>query len=317
MLVATRAAIAALVSLLLAACTGADEPTAPASEDRLVAAASPATAPVVAPSPAVDAADVEPTCQRTRTVSNSAQLRGAADAARPGDCIVLEDGSYELDTLRARGTADHPIGIRARNRGRAVVSSGGLRIEGAAYLTVEGLDWTSSGAVVIADCDHCRIARTVFRRAGGAGDWITVTGTSTHTRIDHNDFGPWRGAGHLIVLGGTGAQVVQHTRIDHNHVHDVAVGAAPIRVGLARHAASSGHAVIEHNVFERCDGDAVAIESSDNTVRGNTVRARGIAVRRGKRNEVAGNGVPAQARAGGGRRSARTPTSRDVGPEAP
>jgi poly(beta-D-mannuronate) lyase len=249
---------------------------------------------------AVDAgADAAVACKRTVAAGSSSALAAALSAVHPGDCIVLADGTYGFPTIKAQGTAAAPIAITAKHRGKAVVAAGDLVLDGAAYVTVEGLSWTSSGNLRVTDSDHCRITRSTFHPAheDANTDWIAVTGTSDATRIDHNELGPKHVISNMVMLAGHGSQIVTHTRIDHNYFHDVVRssgnGWETIRAGLSGLALSSSHTVIESNLFERCDGDpeTISIKSSDNIIRNNTLRATHgeITLRHGNRNQVSGN----------------------------
>jgi poly(beta-D-mannuronate) lyase len=143
------------------------------------------------------------------------------------------------------------------------------------------------------------VSRFRVERAMAAGeiDWITVSGTSKYCRIDHNDIGPQRQIGNLIMLSGVGAQTVQYTRIDHNYLHDVTYGGGNgwelIRAGLSGWTFSKAYTVIERNLFVRGDSDpeTISVKSSDNTIRYNTMRATAgqFTLRHGNRTSVYGN----------------------------
>jgi hypothetical protein len=260
--------------------------------------------------PSVDGgADRPIVCSREISVSSSAELGQAASSAMPGDCIILADASYTMLTLKTKGTDALPIVFRARNRGKAVAAAGDLVLSGASYTVVEGLMWTSSGHVEVADSDHCRISRFTFRPMEKTGvDWIAVTGVSDSTRIDHNDLGPKKVLSNMVMLSGLDGKVVTHTRIDHNYFHDITNtggnGWEAIRAGLSHLALSSGYSTIEYNLFERAQGDpeTISMKSSDSIVRYNTFRATPgeITLRHGNRNLVYGNFM-----LGGGSSSAR------------
>ncbi len=62
---------------------------------------------------------------RAVRVSTLPALREALDVAMPGDVIEVADGEYRLAgnlTFTAGGTAERPITVRARNRGKVVIS---------------------------------------------------------------------------------------------------------------------------------------------------------------------------------------------------
>jgi hypothetical protein len=249
-----------------------------------------------------------PACVRTMQVPNAGALGGAISGATPGDCIVLADGTYAFPTINAKGAADKPIVIRAANLLKAVVMTGDVTIAGGAYVVVEGLHFRSPGQIKMTDCDHCRISRFRVERAmaGGEVDWITVGGTSKYCRIDHNDLGPQRQVGNMIMISGAGNQVAQYTRIDHNYLHDVTYGGGNgwelIRNGLSGWTFSSAHSTIERNLFVHADSDpeTISVKSSDNIIRYNTMRNTSgqFTLRHGNRTEVYGNYILGDGRPG-------------------
>ena len=238
-------------------------------------------------------------CTRTIAVANRGQLEAALDHAKAGDCLELKDGEHTFPRISAKGTAERPIVIRAKNLLKARVRSGNLELSGARYLTVEGLTFESAGNIKLDNCSHCRISRVRIKRkeTDQEVDWVTVSGASDHARIDHCEFGPQNRIGNMVMLAGKGSQVVQHTRIDHNYFHDVNYsggnGWETIRAGLSGYTFSSGHTIIEHNLFVRADSDpeTISVKSSDNVIRHNTMRetAGQFTLRHGNRNELYGN----------------------------
>jgi hypothetical protein len=273
-----RGVIVLSALLATAGCGGSSEPTA----------AGPA---------AVDTS--LPACKRTVAVGNSAELNAATAGAVAGDCVVLGDGSYTFQAINKSGTEASPIVVRAANRGKAIVSSGSLDVRGA-YVVVEGLTWKSGGRFSFTDCSNCRLTRSFFQPTETADevDWINITGKSDSCRIDHNDVGPRRRLGNDVMVAGSGAQIVQRTRIDHNFFHDVIRtgsdnGWETIRGGLSGWTFSSANTVIEYNLFKRCDGDPeiISMKSSDNVVRYNTMRGNKgeMVLRHGNRGQVYGN----------------------------
>src|SRR4029077_8539033 len=138
------------------------------------------------------------------------------------------------------------------------VSTGKLDYEGAAWVTVQGLMWTSDGTVKMNNCQTCRLTRCrlqIKETVGGAdNDWITVGGTSNYCEVDHNETGPKIQIGNTIMLSGAGPQIVQNTWIHHNYIHDIkragGNGWECIRAGLSGWWLSVAHSLIEHNLFE-------------------------------------------------------------------
>jgi poly(beta-D-mannuronate) lyase len=263
----------------------ADTGAPPVAED--------AAPPIIEPGPAEDL----PACKKTVAVTDTASLTSAIGAAMPGDCIEMADGNYVVPTITKQGTAAAPIVIKAKNTLKAVMNSGGLNITGSAYVVVQGLMYTSGTPAKVNDCDHCRVTRNRFQLQDGAFDTLSVGGKSNFVRVDHNDFGPKTVLGNTLMLSGSGAQIVQNTRVDHNYFHDVKGGGGngweTIRAGLSGWTFSSAKTVIEYNLFERCTGDpeTISVKSSDNTLRFNTMRNNNgeMTLRHGNRALVYGN----------------------------
>ncbi len=253
--------------------------------------------------------DPEPACVATYDVGTQVELDARIGKAIAGDCIVVADGSYAIGAIEVAGSAAHPVVLRARNRGRAVFSSGTFTTSAkTSHLVVSGFDWTSSGPLRIQGCDHCRITRNRIHLTEAVDqDWIVMTNT-TYARVDHNEIGPKAHTGNPLSIFGTGGSVATHTRIDHNWIHDLQTGGdypskgcnfnpggEAIRVGVGSLSALSAETIVEYNLFENCDGDPelISTKTSDNVVRYNTVRnsAGSISLRAGDRVRVCGNVV--------------------------
>jgi hypothetical protein len=260
--------------------------------------------PPVAPAPTGDH------CTRTVSVAGSAMLATAIGDARPGDCLLLADGDYAFPPIAVQATAQAPLLIRAAHRGGAVVSTGSIALAGAAHVTIEGLTFTSNGNISFHDAAFCRLSRCRIRPAERPEvDWVDIEGRSHDIRIDHNDLGPKKVMGNMVMMGGQGSQVVQHNQIDHNYFHDITYGGGngweTIRMGLSFLAPSKGFNTIELNLFRETAGDpeTISVKSSDNVLRYNTMRSNPgeLTLRHGNRNQVYGNYILGEgnAKAGG------------------
>ena len=237
-----------------------------------------------------------PACKNTVMVANSAELATKLGAAQPGDCLILADGDYMFPTITKTATAAAPIVVRAQNRGKPTVGS--IVFMNAAYVVLEGFTLTGAN-VKIVDSQYCRISRFRFKPQDATeNDWIQMSGSTHHSRIDHNDLGPKNLLGNIVMFsGGANAQVVQYNQVDHNFFHDVKGGGGngweSLRVGLSGLAASKGFNIIEYNLFKAATGDpeTISVKSCDNTIRYNTFRASNgeITLRHGNRTMVYGN----------------------------
>jgi hypothetical protein len=258
-----------------------------------------------------------------REVSNSAELKSAIEAAEPGNRIILHDGTYDVGgdlTISVKASADAPFEIVAKNRGKAVIT-GPTRffITGSEHIVIEGLTFRSTRgpAIELRGSRHVRITRNHFQLEesersswvmidGIKGDTVTLSG---YNRIDHNGFEKKSQLGNFITVEGTKRgepQVSQHDRIDHNLFADIGPRAEnvleAIRIGSSMYSLSSGYTVLEHNLFERCDGDPeyISIKSSHDTIRYNTFREclGSLSLRHGNGSVVEGNYILGNGRTG-------------------
>lgn len=250
---------------------------------------------------------------RTISVSSMEELTSAWSEAKPGDLIEVADGVYtstESVRLRANGTPEHPIVIRAKNRGKAVYSGPmRWRIEGAKWGVLEGFVFTHADGgkgLEIKNSEYFRITRNHFRLAQipdkSKTHWVYFTQKTNHMRVDHNLFEDKHIVGNFVAFDGdkpSGGkkQVSQYNRIDHNHFRNMGPraknGLEVIRIGDSGMSMSSGFNVVEMNLFENCDGDpeVVSVKSCDNIVRNNTFRdcMGALCLRHGNRNVAHGN----------------------------
>jgi hypothetical protein len=276
----------------------------------------------------------------TRSVSTSAQLSSALQAAAAGDVIVLADGTYAGFTVTKSG-----LTIQAAHKGRAEINSGILRLSRVSNVTIQGLSITTSGshqtvdgesfpvAVWFEDCTRSRLAGSRIRLNGQAHGtaWVMLSGNSSDNRIDHDEFGPNpSSAGHgnhfIFVRGNRSGistpddrtewanghgpynpKMARHTRIDHNYFHDMGSGSGESIVAGGIGTAGDyqdTYTVIEDNLFENCDGDpeVISVKSSSNVIRNNTIRTSGgmISLRAGNHSVVTGNLMLAGGKAGSG-----------------
>lgn len=278
----------------------AGSPTPSASPTTPGTSPSP-SAPPTSPSPtASPSPSAPPPGGRVVDVSTSSQLTSAFTGALPGDRIVLADGTYSIGKLSAKhGTATSAITVVAANRGSAVINAGQLEVLDSSYVTFEGLRWTNSSTLKITSSNNVRLTRNHFRLAESSSlKWVLIQGANSHhNRIDHNLFEEKHQLGNFITIDGSATQQSQHDLIDHNHFRNIGPRATnemeAIRVGWSAISQSSGFTVVEHNLFENCDGDPeiISVKSNDNTVRYNTfVTSQGtLSHRHGNRGQLYGN----------------------------
>ncbi|MFE1953781.1 polysaccharide lyase 6 family protein [Streptomyces sp. NPDC059524] len=239
------------------------------------------------------------------TVRTLDELRAAIDRARPGDRIVVADGTYTVPAgspllvRNKRGTESAPVTVAAETRGGVVLQGEqSFVFEASHHITISGFAFRQSTTLDLPpDCSHIRLTRNDFQLADIEGlHWVMVR--ADDSTVDRNHFHGKSTLGIYLGVEGAGTdEMAERVHIHHNHFSDHTFGGSnggePIRLGVSPRALSSAHALVEHNLFERCDGDpeAISVKSSDNVIRHNTIRDSlgGIVLRHGNRNRVDAN----------------------------
>ena len=219
------------------------------------------------------------------------EFAAAVDKARPGDTIILADGIWRDADLvfDADGAEGDSITVRAQTPG-AVILTGTSRLRiGGSYLKVEGL-WFHRGALegghIVAfrthrPAHHSRITSCAITEYNPPDwlrqyKWLSLYGT--HNRVDHCYFAgkTHDGATLVVWLADPPHDIPNHHRIDHNHFgHRPRLGkngGETIRIGTSARSMQHSYTVVEHNLFERTNGEheIISNKSGGNTYRHNT-----------------------------------------------
>ncbi len=205
-----------------------------------------------------------------------------------GDVIVLKDGVWKDSILKIKtsGESDAPITIKAETPGK-VIFKGDSRIAlGGRYLVVDGL-WfqnpTGSESIELRSdsknrAHDCRITNCAVSsddtdlKMKGTSRFLSIYGTGH--RIDHCYFAGKTSEGATAVVWLAEGEVASH-RIDHNHFGPRERlgknGGETIRIGDSQTSMMTASCIVEHNLFERCDGEAECIsnKSCENIYRRN------------------------------------------------
>ena len=266
-----------------------------------------------------------------QTFTDPENLAEAVNASTDGGVFIVANGTYNdfEATFEVMATANNPVIIKAESVGEVTLTGEShFVIRKSAHVTIEGFTFDGQGEdslIKLEGCNHIRITQNVFElETRESIKWVFIGGfwsdntfpfdyPSHNNRIDHNIFQNKNTPGHYITVDGsfdnTGSEETyyqsQHDRIDHNYFKNNGPRAVneqeSIRIGWSEMSLSSGYTIVEHNLFEDCDGDPeiVSIKSSDNIIRHNTFRGSygTLSLRHGNRNKLEsnyffGNGKP-------------------------
>ncbi|GGU75438.1 polysaccharide lyase 6 family protein [Lentzea flava] len=227
------------------------------------------------------------------SVPNATALQAAINAARAGQRIVLADGVHRAD--KPIKITKSKITIAARRAGRAVFNTGGFEFGAVRGVTVEGFVFSGTSTLSVpAEAEGTRITRTTFN---GDKSGASLTVSANDVEVDHNTFSNRTNEGVYLQITGPDGAIAQRTQVHHNYFYNHSFtgsnGGESIRLGYSFKQALSAYATIEHNLFDKANGDpeAISVKSSDNTIRFNTIRnSKGyIVLRHGNRSTVEGN----------------------------
>jgi poly(beta-D-mannuronate) lyase len=224
-------------------------------------------------------------------VANPAEFAKAAKNLRAGDTIILKNGLWKEKRLRiqANGTSDQPITLKAETRGKVILRGKSSISVAGSHLILDGL-WfqnpSTSDAIELRVDDtpaiDCRITNCAVTDTRPLSSSKSVTRFislyGSRNRVDHCYFaGKITGGPSLVVWLAANAE--SSHRIDHNHFGPreplTKNGGETIRVGDSASSMLNATCIIEHNLFEKCNGETECIsnKSCGNIYRNNTFKA--------------------------------------------
>jgi poly(beta-D-mannuronate) lyase len=247
------------------------------------------------------------------TVSNVHQLRKAIAAAKPGDAIVVADGTYQNADIEffAEGTKELPITLRAQTPGKVILTGESKLRIGGTWLVVSGLSfrdgYITDGHVILFQREngggstHCRLTDTSIvdynppnpHELRNNTYWISLYGHDNE--VDHCYLKGKDTGGPTFVVWVEG-RANEH-RIHHNYFAGRPPlgrnGGETMRIGLSGVSMNTSRTLVEYNLFENCDGESEIIsnKSCENVYRHNTfINSQGtLCLRHGNRCTVEGN----------------------------
>lgn len=258
-----------------------------------------------------------------QTYDDGDDLSDAVNESTNGGTFIVADGTYNdfEGSFEVTGTPESPVIIKAETIGGVTLTGESqFVLKKSAHVIVQGFIFDAKGEntlIKLEGCNNVRITRNVFElETEESIKWVFIGGVwndnvfpfknpSHHNRVDHNIFQNKETPGHYITVDGsfddTGSEEVyyqsQYDTIDHNYFKNNGPRAVneqeSIRIGWSEMSLSSGFTLVEHNLFENCDGDPeiVSVKSCDNIVRHNTFLGSygTLSLRHGNRNRVEGN----------------------------
>lgn len=249
-----------------------------------------------------------------RLCATVGELHAAFKTARPGDVVLMRDGTWkDADIIfTGSGEPERPITLRAATPGQVVITGRSrVRFSGQ-WLVVDGLRFEHCGNPAITDvvefrtsssrqqgcAVHSRLTNCVFLDCSPPDRktntrYVSLFGSDN--RVDHCYLAGKTNLGPSLVVW-LDADAVRH-RIDHNHFGPRPElgfnGGETIRVGDSTTSQLNARCVVEANLFTECDGEVEIIsnKSCENIYRHNTfVACAGtLTLRHGHRNRVEGN----------------------------
>lgn len=242
--------------------------------------------------------------QSPKEVRNTGELQKAVTNAHPGDVILLADGEYQDETLsfKVNGTDENRIVIKARNKGKAILT-GTVRVEGD-YLSLEGISFRKKGNLEISG-NNCIISRCNWSDVQ-TGKWIRVAPGSSRVEISYNLFEN-KNNNRELEKGCQLMQIVVRNENERHHIHHnlfreipkgkTGNGFETLQLITENNPfdppGGPSNTVIEDNLFIRCNGESeiISVKSNGNLIRRNTFRASkgSLVLRHGDNNVVTGN----------------------------
>ncbi|MBW1654259.1 chondroitinase-B domain-containing protein [Flavobacterium quisquiliarum] len=220
----------------------------------------------------------------TLKVKNEAELKTAISNAKPGDEIILSNGTWKNIQIKfdSKGTKDNPITLRAETSGKVSIEGvSDLKI-GGSYLVIRGLyfrnGYTPSKSVIDFHIDSSKIANncivtdcviedfTQLNRVR-SDHWIEFWGRHNELSNSYLSGKSNQGPTIMVILEGN-EQINNYHKIINNHFGPRPRKGGPhgetIQIGDSGTSMASSYTIVEHNLFERCDGEVEIISNKSN-----------------------------------------------------
>lgn len=226
-------------------------------------------------------------------VENKVELQELTPKLQAGDSVLLAAKEWQDVNLefKGTGTVTAPITFAAEEAGKTFFT-GNSRIEiGGNWLIVSGFVFrngaiTDKGSIVAFRTNssnlayNCRLTNVTidnYNPKDGKIDTKYISLYGTNNRVDNCSFSNKTNAGATLVVWLD--KIADNHLIDHNYFGARADlgknGGETIRIGTSHWESYHSDCIVEHNLFENCDGEIEIIsnKSEGNQYRYNTFRS--------------------------------------------
>ncbi len=217
-------------------------------------------------------------------VNTPAELNQAIKDAKPGDEIVMANGTWDNVEIKflAQGTEEKPITLKAETPGEVIIQgTSNLRL-GGDYLVVHGLYFTNgysptSAVIQFAInndtlANHSTVTNCVIKdfnkpQRNQTDLWVLLKGR--HNQLDHAYLAGKSNRGPTVRVDLEGNQSINnYHKITNNHFGPRPPKGGPsaetIQIGNSFTSMSPSYTLVANNFFERCNGEVEIISSKTN-----------------------------------------------------
>ena len=225
-------------------------------------------------------------------IADAAAFAAAAQTISAGDTLILNDGTWADAQLKlhAEGTAEKPVTIKAQTPGKVIFTGTSRLSVGGSHIIVDGLWFQNPTAEQVIELrkdskqfatdsriTNCAVTNDTQLTSTASAQFVSIYGA--RNRVDHCYIAgkTTQGTTMVVWLSNESTDQGKH-QIDHNHFGPRQRlgknGGETIRLGDSKTSMQIASCIVEHNLFEKCDGEAECIsnKSCGNLYRHNTFK---------------------------------------------
>jgi len=226
--------------------------------------------------------------KNSSVVTNITELNDAIKEAKPGDHIIMANGTWKDVKIkfRGKGIEDRPITLKAETAGKVTIEGESYLKFGGEYLVVEGLHFKNgfspSNAVIDFKIGHndapdeisnnCKVTNCVIEdfnkpKRDNSDLWVNFWGR--HNELSNCYIAGKTNRGPTVRVNIAGIESINnYHQIINNHFGPRPVKGGPsgetIQLGDSYTSMSPSHTMVANNLFEACNGEVEVISSKTN-----------------------------------------------------